>query len=125
MQIAEIDKQEILQTTKGLLPSHFLRYCNTDDRKKHFAIVTNYYQILTEYLARFWSGTPINEAREKYQLSEEAHEHFTAVRSDLIELYTLIYDAWDQIVHGLPNIGLDGIKSPSQLIQAIIVTTQA
>ena len=118
MKIEKRDKKQILLATSSHpLDIYWFQYCNTDDRKRHFAEIRKYYQVLHSYLDSSFTG---EENQVEPYLTQESKEHFKTARDEILTLYTLILDAWRFVEPALTRIGITDLRSPGELMRRLI-----
>lgn len=118
MKIEKRDTEEILLAVSSHpLAIYWFQYCNTDDRKKHFDEIRQYYQVLHAYLDCFFTG---EENQVESYLSQETKKHFKATRDEILALYTLILDAWSVVKLALIRVEITDLQSAGELMRRLI-----
>lgn len=118
MEIEKQDKEQILLATSSHpLAIYWFQYCNTDDRKKHFDKIRQYYQVLHSYLNSSFTG---KENQVEPYLNQESKKYFKTARDEILALYILVFDAWLFVEPALTRVGITDLRSPGELIRRLI-----
>ena len=118
MEIEKQDKEQILLATSSHpLAIYWFQYCNTDDRKKHFDKIRQYYQVLHPYLNSSFTG---EENQVEPYLNQESKKYFKTARDEILALYILVFDAWLFVEPALTRVGITDLRSPGELIRRLI-----
>ena len=118
MKIEKRDTEEILLAVSSHpLAIYWFQYCNTDDRKRHFDEIRQYYQVLHSYLDSSFTG---EENQVKPYLNQESQKHFKTARDEILTLYTLVLDAWPFVEPALTRVGITDLQSAGELMRRLI-----